>query len=67
MIRLNDSDSAALETIAQYQKLPTGRKHELVNRLSEQAKPIGKILIGERPETPLRKASRSLTNTAVGP
>jgi hypothetical protein len=52
MIRLNDRDSAALATIAQYQKLPTGRKHELVNRLSEQAKPIGMILIGERPENP---------------
>jgi hypothetical protein len=52
MIRLNDRDSATLATIAQYQKLPTERKHELVNRLSEQAKPIGMILIGERPENP---------------
>jgi hypothetical protein len=52
MIRLNDRDSAALATLAQYQKLPIERKHALVNRLSEQAKPIGMILIGERPENP---------------
>ena len=52
MIRLNDRDAAALASIAQYQKLPTERKHALVNRLSEQAKPIGMILIGERPENP---------------
>jgi hypothetical protein len=52
MIRLNDRDSAALATIAQYQKLPSERKYALVNCLTEQAKPIGMILIGERPEGP---------------
>ena len=67
MIRLNDRDSALATPIAQYQELLTERKHALVNRLSEQAKPIGMILIGEHPENPLRRASRSLTNTAIGP
>jgi len=52
MIRLNDIDSATLATIAQYQQLPTQRKHTLVGRLSDQAKPIGLILIGDEPENP---------------
>jgi hypothetical protein len=52
MIRLNDRDSATLATIAQYQKLPTQKRRALVGRLSEQAKPIGRILIGDDPENP---------------
>ncbi len=52
MIRPIDRNSAALAKIAQYRKIPTKRKRALVNLLSEQAKPIGMILIGERPENP---------------
>ena len=52
MIRLNDKDSATLATVAQYQKLPVQRQRALVGRLSEQAKPIGMILIGDQPENP---------------
>jgi hypothetical protein len=52
MIRLNDNDSATLATIAQYQQLPAQRKQALVGRLSDQARPIGLILIGDEPENP---------------
>jgi hypothetical protein len=52
MILLNETDSTVVASLAQYQKLPLERKHALVNRLSEQAKPIGMILIGESPESP---------------
>jgi len=52
MIRLNDNDSATLATIAQYQQLPVQRKQALVGRLSDQARPIGLILIGDEPENP---------------
>lgn len=52
MIRLNDRGSATLATIAQYQKFPLPRRQALVGRLSEQAKPIGLILIDAQPEDP---------------
>ena len=52
MIRLDERDSATLATIAQYQQLPEEMKQSLVERLSEEAKPIGMILIGTEPRDP---------------
>ena len=56
MIRLTDKDSTTLATIAQYQQLPAQRKQILVARLSDDAKPIGLILIGHSPDNPPEEA-----------
>jgi hypothetical protein len=67
MIRLDSDDAALLAMIAQYERVPLSVKRQLVGDLSNKAKPIGNLLIGQPgrpPRTEVRKAAERLRRWA---
>ena len=67
MIRLNSDDAALLAMIAQYETVPLSVKRQLVGDLSNTAKPIGNLLIGQTrrpPRAEVRKAAERLRRWA---
>ena len=50
IVRMNQFESMAVACLAQYTKLPSKMKNQLISLMSKEYRPIGQMLAGKEPD-----------------